>query len=82
MTSLEHVLSHEIKVTEKIHALMKLAISECDFATQTFLQWFVTEQVEEESTSTLVVEKLRLSGDSHVGLLILDGESSANGAAE
>lgn len=70
----EHVLAHEIKVTEKIHALVKLAINECDYATQAFLQWFVTEQVEEEATAMLVVEKLRLSGDSHVGLLILDGE--------
>jgi ferritin len=68
------VLSHEIKVTEKIHSLMKLAISESDFATQAFLQWFVTEQVEEEALATQTVEKLRLSGDSHVGLLILDGE--------
>ena len=70
----EHVLSHEIKVTEKIHSLVKLAISESDFATQAFLQWFVIEQVEEEALATQTVEKLRLSGDSHVGLLILDGE--------
>ena len=70
----EHVLSREIKVTEKIHALVKLAISESDYATQAFLQWFITEQVEEEATATLIVEKLRLSGDSHVGLLILNGE--------
>ena len=70
----EHALAHEFKVTEMIHSLVKLAIAECDFATQAFLQWFVTEQVEEELTATLIVEKLRLSGDSHVGLLILDSE--------
>jgi ferritin len=74
LDAFEHALSHEIKVTEKIHGLMKLAISESDYATQAFLQWFITEQVEEEASATLIVEKLRLSGDSHVGLLILDGE--------
>ncbi len=70
----EDVLAHEIKVSEKINVLMKLAISECDYASQAFLQWFVIEQVEEEALATQTVEKLRLSGDSHVGLLILDAE--------
>jgi ferritin len=77
----EQILAHEIKVTEKIHGLLKLAIAESDFATQAFLQWFVTEQVEEEAVATQVVEKLRLSGDSHVGLLILDGELGKRAAA-
>ncbi len=70
----EHTLDHEIKVTEKIHALVKLSVNECDYATQAFLQWFVTEQVEEEAQTTNIVEKLRLMGDGHVGLFILDAE--------
>ncbi len=76
----EHVLAHEIKVTEKIHALVKLAISESDFATQAFLQWFVLEQVEEESQLTQIVDRLRLSGESHVGLMIVDAEMGKRAA--
>ncbi len=70
----EHTLNHEIKVTEKIHALVKLATSECDYATLAFLQWFVSEQVEEEAQALSIVEKLKLMGEGHIGLFILDGE--------
>src|SRR5208283_3358898 len=54
----EHTQSHELKVTEKIHALVKLASDESDYATLEFLQWFVHEQVEEEAQTTNIVEKL------------------------
>jgi ferritin len=70
----EQTLTHELKVTEKIHAIVKLATSECDYATLEFLQWFVHEQVEEEAQTTAIVEKLKLMGDGHIGLFILDGE--------
>ena len=70
----EHTLAHELKVTEKVHALVKLADSECDYATRAFLEWFVSEQVEEEAQTTNIVEKLRLMGDGHIGLFILDAE--------
>jgi len=70
----EQTLTHELKVTEKIHAIVKLATSECDYATLAFLQWFVSEQVEEESQTTSIVEKLKLMGDGNIGLFILDGE--------
>ncbi len=77
----EHTLSHELKVTEKIHALVKLATSECDYATLAFLQWFVSEQVEEEAQTTSIVEKLKLMGDGNIGLFILDGELGKRAAA-
>jgi ferritin len=70
----DHTLAHEIKVTEKIHGLVKLATAECDYATLAFLQWFVTEQVEEENQVIEIVEKLKLMGESHVGLFMLDSE--------
>ena len=53
---------------------MKLATSECDYATLAFLQWFVSEQVEEEAQVLSIVEKLKLMGEGHIGLFILDGE--------
>ena len=74
LDAFEHSLSHEVKVTEMIHSLVKLATAESDFATQAFLQWFVTEQVEEENQVVDIVEKLKLVGESHVGLLMLDSE--------
>ena len=77
----EHTLSHELKVTEKVHALVKLASDESDYATLEFLQWFVHEQVEEEAQTTSIVEKLKLMGEGHIGLFILDGELGKRAAA-
>ncbi|MGA2254753.1 MAG: ferritin [Thermoguttaceae bacterium] len=77
----EHTLSHELKVTEKIHALVKLATSESDYATLAFLQWFVSEQVEEEAQTTSIVEKLKLMGEGNIGLFILDGELGKRAAS-
>lgn len=65
----EAVLKHEQHVTSLIHALYEQAIAEKDVAAQIFLQWFVTEQVEEEANATAIVEKLRLIGDKSVGAI-------------
>lgn len=55
-------LEHERKITGHIHSLMDLAHSERDHATVCFLQWFVTEQVEEESQLSEVVLRLGMYG--------------------
>ncbi len=68
------VLEHERLVTGLIHGLVKLARSEDDYATEAFLQWFVSEQVEEEATASGVVEKLKLAGEQGSGLFMLDRE--------
>ncbi len=70
----EQVLEHERLVTSLINGLVKLARSEDDYATEAFLQWFVTEQVEEESTADGVVERLKLAGEKGSGLFMLDRE--------
>jgi len=70
----EHVLEHEQKVTGLINDLVDLAIAEKDHATNIFLQWFVSEQVEEEDTATSLVRRLRLIGDDANGLFMLDTE--------
>ena len=67
-------LGHEVKVTGLINALVDLSLAEKDHATNTFLQWFVTEQVEEESAAKTIVDKLKLIGDNPVALYMLDGE--------
>jgi ferritin len=68
----EAVLEHERKVTKMIHELYALAVKEADFAAQAFLQWFVTEQVEEEKTANEILEALRMVGDKGQAVFMLD----------
>jgi ferritin len=70
----ENAYKHEQKVTGLINDLVNLAVGERDHATNIFLQWFVTEQVEEEASADEVVQKLKLVGDDSGGLFMLDGE--------
>jgi ferritin len=70
----EQVLEHEQKVTAMINELYGLAVRENDYASQTFLQWFVTEQVEEEKNAGDVVETLKMVGDTSEALFLLDRE--------
>ena len=67
-------LVHEQSVSEAINSLVGAALQETDFATQSFLQWFVTEQVEEEANASAILAKLDLLGDSRQGLYLLDQE--------
>jgi len=76
----ENALAHEQKVTGLIHGLVNLAVEERDHASDSFLQWFVDEQVEEEASADAVVQQLKLAGDSGVALLILDRELGARQA--
>ena len=70
----EKTLEHERLVTEKVHRLHALAGAEKDTATQVFLQWFVSEQVEEEARVTEIVDKLRMVSDRPGAALYLDKE--------
>jgi len=70
----EAVYEHEQKVTALINNLVDMAIAEKDHAANTFLQWFVSEQVEEESSADLMVQKLKLMKDAPGGLYMLDNE--------
>jgi ferritin len=70
----EKVLEHERKVTAFINDLYRLATEERDTASQVFLQWFVTEQVEEEARAQELVDKLRMVGDRPGAALYLDKE--------
>ncbi len=74
LEAFEYGLNHERFVTERIGKLMDLSREGGNHAAQVFLQWFVTEQVEEESNFTLIIRKLkRVEGDGR-GLLLLDQE--------
>lgn len=68
----EHTLQHEQKVTGLINSLVDLSADEKDHATYNFLQWFVAEQVEEESSANEMVQKLKLVAGEKGGLFMLD----------
>ena len=70
----EQVYQHEQMVTGLIHKLVDLALEISDHATNNFLQWFVAEQVEEEESSSGVLQKVKLAGESGSGLYMLDQE--------
>lgn len=70
----EDVYSHEQKVSNMIIDLLELAKSEKDYATERFLQWFIGEQVEEETNAVQIISKLKLIGDNIGALFIIDKE--------
>ncbi|MDE6854013.1 MAG: ferritin [Muribaculaceae bacterium] len=67
-------LAHEEKVTAMINNLYALAIEENDYATRGKLDWFVSEQVEEEETAKSLIDRLKLVGDNGLALFMLDQE--------
>jgi len=73
----EKALAHEQFVTSRIYKLVDIAIEEKEHATNSFLKWFVDEQVEEESSADAIRQKLRLIGKSGEALLLLDKELAA-----
>ncbi len=68
----EEFLAHEIKVSESINDLVHMALQEKDYATHNFLQWYVSEQIEEERLARTLNEKLELIGEDKSGLYLFD----------
>ena len=76
----EQALSHEREVTALINKLYALTQKENDYPTTIHLQWFVTEQVEEEKNAGAIVEQLKMIGDNKMGLIMLDQQLGARAA--
>ena len=76
MDMFQRTLKHEQFVTKCINELVDLSIKEKEHATQIFLQWFVTEQIEEEGNDNDIISKLELAGLKGNGLFIIDKELS------
>jgi ferritin len=70
----EAALNHERYISSRINDLMDLSIEEKDHATKIFLQWFVTEQVEEEDNVGNTLDQIKMMGDTKQGLYMLDRE--------
>lgn len=68
----EELLKHELKVSESINDLVDLALKEKDFSTHNFLQWYVSEQIEEERLARTLNDKLELVGDDKGGIYLFD----------
>jgi ferritin len=75
--AVEEALKHEQAVTVAIHELYELAIKNKDYPTQLQLQWFITEQVEEERIFSELIARMKMAGDSSAALLLLDRELAA-----
>jgi ferritin len=68
----KEVLKHEEFVTASINEIVSLTLEEKDFNTHNFLQWFVTEQIEEEASARAILDKLRLVGSNNMYLFDKD----------
>ncbi len=77
----EQVLKHEQYITASINDLYELTLGERDYTTGNFLQWFINEQIEEESTMSEILDKIRLIGDAKGGFFHMDKELSSMAAA-
>ncbi|MCD4806675.1 MAG: ferritin [Methanococcoides sp.] len=74
---LNATLEHEKFITRSINDLVDLAIEEKDHATNIFLQWYITEQIEEEGNDNEIIDKLKLAGEEGNGLFMIDKDLAA-----
>ena len=75
----EEVAAHEAKVTASIYELYEIAMQEKDYPAQVMLQWFISEQVEEEKNAAELVASLRLIEDRGTAVLMLDHRLAKRG---
>lgn len=66
------LLRHEIKVTESIHKVVDICLQEKDYTTHNFMQWYVSEQIEEEALARTIMDKLNLIGGDKGGMYLFD----------
>ena len=74
LDAFQQAYNHELEISKKIDALVDLATKESDHAAVNFLQWFVSEQVEEEANALAIVDKLKMVGDNMMGVLMMDAQ--------
>jgi len=72
LEAFKEVQAHEAAVTASINALYELALQEKDYPAQVLLQWFITEQVEEEKNAAAIVQQLELIDSRGTAVLMLD----------
>ena len=74
----ELLLKHEISVTDSINNLVDICLQEKDYTTHNFVQWYVSEQLEEEALARTILDKLKLIGDDNGGMYMFDRDLEAS----
>ena len=72
----ESLLEHELNVTDSINNVVDLCLSEKDYTTHNFMQWYVSEQLEEEALARTILDKLNMIGNDKAGLYMFDRDLS------
>ncbi|MFZ9717833.1 MAG: ferritin [Chitinophagaceae bacterium] len=78
----QDVLNHEILVSTEINKLVDICLKEKDYTTHNFLQWYVSEQIEEEALARKIIDKLKLIGNDPSGLYFFDRDIASLHEAE
>ena len=81
----QKLLDHEVFVTASINKVVDICLSEKDYPTHNFMQWYVAEQIEEEALARTIMDKIKMIGTDKGGLYLFDRDLenlSANSAAE
>jgi len=68
------LFDHEVMVSQSINDLVEIALSEKDHASHNFLQWYVSEQIEEEALARNILDKINLIGDDKGGFYLFDND--------
>lgn len=77
----KRVMVHEEFVSASVNELYEVTLNEKDYTTGNFIQWFITEQIEEESTMKTILDKISLVGEDKAGMFHIDKELAAMTAA-
>jgi ferritin len=77
----EQILKHEQFISESINSIYGLCMDEKDYTTGNFLQWYITEQIEEESTMNGIIDKMNLAGEGKSAMFHIDKELGQMAAA-
>ena len=70
----QKLFEHEVRVSKSINDLVEITLKEKDYATHNFLQWYVSEQIEEEALARNILDKINLIGDDKGGLYLFDND--------
>ena len=78
----EELLNHEVMVTESINNVVDVCLKEKDYTTHNFMQWYVSEQIEEEALARTINDKLKMIGTDKGGLYLFDRDLETMAGAE
>jgi ferritin len=78
----QSLYDHEVKVTSEINGVVELCLTEKDYTTHNFMQWYVAEQIEEEGLAADLLDKLKLIGGDKGGLYLFDRDLDSMNSAK